>query len=306
MAKKKGQPRNRKDGSSRHQAPGQQGETGAWLRDYYTQSAKINAIAGGSVSTGTGLYPTVTTQNLGDYNLQWIAAGQGGLSNRLSIAWQTPPVEWKPTSKGQTVAGINLSDLPPAQRELIAAIERKLHSVSVRIDPIEDPRRHEADERALSGNSDAPPVSEPDVRKQAPAVAVDEPPHPEPATESAKHQGAEEKAQIAVPGTADADPTKASATNDAGQRRLFRPPGLWMDRFASFFFRRKTYETIFSPLIGEYQVEQYEAWANNRIWRSRWLAILYVIAFVRTVRVQLIGVEKLFAWLFGTPGIRQP
>ncbi len=51
------------------------------------------------------------------------------------------------------------------------------------------------------------------------------------------------------------------------------PPGHLLILFADFFFSRRKNERLFLPLISDMREEYYQASAENRLWKARWVQI---------------------------------
>jgi hypothetical protein len=66
-----------------------------------------------------------------------------------------------------------------------------------------------------------------------------------------------------------------------------------LDRFARFFFRKRTYERYLAPCIAETQEEYLEALREGDERKARWVRIRGVIAFWWTVLKRLPIVRQL-------------
>jgi hypothetical protein len=71
------------------------------------------------------------------------------------------------------------------------------------------------------------------------------------------------------------------------------PPCMRLDRFARFFFRKRTYERYLAPCIAETQEEYLEALREGDERKARWVRIRGVIAFWWTVLKRLPIVRQL-------------
>ena len=71
-------------------------------------------------------------------------------------------------------------------------------------------------------------------------------------------------------------------------RRLIElPPGARLWSIAEFIYSKKTYETVFEPSLRDLQDEYYEALAQGRVWKAKWVRIRHYWAFVSAVVAQL-------------------
>jgi hypothetical protein len=60
------------------------------------------------------------------------------------------------------------------------------------------------------------------------------------------------------------------------------PPGLHLWKLAEFFCTKKTYDSIFIPLLADFHHEYFDALSARREWRARWLRVLYCGEFFKS------------------------
>jgi hypothetical protein len=63
---------------------------------------------------------------------------------------------------------------------------------------------------------------------------------------------------------------------------LHLPPGSHLWKFAEFFCTKKTYDSVFHPLLADFQHEYFEALKDGRVWKARWTRVLYLGAFFKS------------------------
>ncbi len=78
--------------------------------------------------------------------------------------------------------------------------------------------------------------------------------------------------------------------------QLHRPPGFRLQRFAEFFFLRKTCGNVLEPVIRDLQDEHMEALAEGRTVKARWVRIRGTWSFWAAVVAQT--PVSLIKWLF--------
>jgi hypothetical protein len=64
--------------------------------------------------------------------------------------------------------------------------------------------------------------------------------------------------------------------------KILAPPGCRLWNLAEFFCTKRTYGSIFIPLLAEFQHEYFDALKNDREWKARWLRVLYCGAFFKS------------------------
>ncbi len=70
-------------------------------------------------------------------------------------------------------------------------------------------------------------------------------------------------------------------------RAVHRPPGARLDAFSSFFFSKRTYQTVLKPYLAELQEEYFEALKEGRSRKARWVRLRGVVCFWSHVLLQL-------------------
>jgi DNA-binding CsgD family transcriptional regulator len=63
---------------------------------------------------------------------------------------------------------------------------------------------------------------------------------------------------------------------------LFSPPGMGLWRLAEFLCTKKTYDSVFVPLLADFHHEYFEALSRGEKWKARWLRVLYYSAFFKS------------------------
>src|SRR5579863_4764551 len=63
---------------------------------------------------------------------------------------------------------------------------------------------------------------------------------------------------------------------------IIAPPGRRLWQLAEFLCTKKTYNSIFCPLMAEFHHEYFEALNEGRSWRARWVRVLYFGAFFKS------------------------
>jgi hypothetical protein len=64
--------------------------------------------------------------------------------------------------------------------------------------------------------------------------------------------------------------------------KVISPPGLRLWHLAEFLCTKKTYASIFYPLLAEFQHEYFDALSTGRTWKARWVRVLYFCAFFKS------------------------
>jgi hypothetical protein len=66
------------------------------------------------------------------------------------------------------------------------------------------------------------------------------------------------------------------------RKKVILPPGSRLWNLADFFCTKKTYDSVFCPLLADFQYEYFEALKDGREWKARWLRVLYFGAFFKS------------------------
>ena len=66
-------------------------------------------------------------------------------------------------------------------------------------------------------------------------------------------------------------------------RRIKKPPGNFLNCAAEFLFSKKNYKHIFQPLISDMREEYYEALAEGRTLKAKWINASYWCTFFITI-----------------------
>jgi hypothetical protein len=66
------------------------------------------------------------------------------------------------------------------------------------------------------------------------------------------------------------------------QKGVFCPPGLHLWKLAEFFCTRKTYDSVFYPLLADFHHEYFDALNAGLEGRALWLRVLYCGAFFKS------------------------
>jgi hypothetical protein len=59
------------------------------------------------------------------------------------------------------------------------------------------------------------------------------------------------------------------------------PPGRLLLKLADFFFSSNAMTFTFEPLVADWHHEYFEALAESRFWKARWLCVRYYWAFAK-------------------------
>jgi hypothetical protein len=70
------------------------------------------------------------------------------------------------------------------------------------------------------------------------------------------------------------------------------PAGNGLLAFAEFFFNRKKYQEIFIPIVADMREEYFEAMAQNRIGKARWVRVRGTYSFFAAI-----GLDRAFAFV---------
>jgi len=65
-------------------------------------------------------------------------------------------------------------------------------------------------------------------------------------------------------------------------KAVVSPPGLDIWKLAEFLCTKKTYDSIFVPLLADFHHEYFDALSVGREWKARWLRVLYCGAFFKS------------------------
>lgn len=65
--------------------------------------------------------------------------------------------------------------------------------------------------------------------------------------------------------------------------RLARPPGARLEQLVDFVCSRKTRDRVFLPIITDFRSEHFDALADGRVWKARWVRVRGYLGFWRAV-----------------------
>ncbi len=74
------------------------------------------------------------------------------------------------------------------------------------------------------------------------------------------------------------------------QSMSFSAPGAILFQILDFTVSKKTFETIYVPIIADMREEYFEAHSQNRIWKARWVRIRGTYSFFAAM-----GLDRVFA-----------
>lgn len=87
------------------------------------------------------------------------------------------------------------------------------------------------------------------------------------------------------------------------RREIVRPPGLLIDRFARFIFKKKTYERVFQPIIVDMRLEYFESLSEGRRWHARWVSLRDHLGFCKALLALIpVSITRLFVKIWTTAG----
>lgn len=73
----------------------------------------------------------------------------------------------------------------------------------------------------------------------------------------------------------------------ASTSSIKRPPGSLIARIGRSIFTHKFYKKIVEPVLSDFQIEYFEALAQQRMWRARWMRLVYSIMLILTLLLQI-------------------
>lgn len=80
--------------------------------------------------------------------------------------------------------------------------------------------------------------------------------------------------------------------------RVSAAPGQRLWKVTEFLCSKKTYASVFAPLLAEFQHEYFEALNDGRQWKARWLRVVYVCAFLKSAGLHISMKLLREAWSF--------
>jgi hypothetical protein len=75
-----------------------------------------------------------------------------------------------------------------------------------------------------------------------------------------------------------------NVTESNSAASIARPPGFWLISTAEFLMSKKQFCTLVVPTIADMREEYYQALAQNRIWKARWVRIRGTWSFFAAIR----------------------
>jgi len=74
---------------------------------------------------------------------------------------------------------------------------------------------------------------------------------------------------------------------DDPPRMLSLPPGVRFWKLAECLCTKKTYDSVFVPLLADFHHEYFECLRSGRKWKARWMRVLYLGAFVKSASLNV-------------------